>query len=62
MRKIIEADPDKDSLLRSKVKPGAGSSSTPAAKPVAKPVTNLDPTSKIASGLAGLNLLTQSAQ
>lgn len=57
MRKIIEADPDKDSLLRSKVKPGAGSQSAAPGKVVTPPAANLNTTSKIAAGLKGLNLL-----
>jgi len=57
MRKIIEADPDKDSLLRSKVKPGAGSTSAAPGKVVTPPAANLNTTSKIAAGLQGLNLL-----
>ncbi|MFK3740959.1 DUF6651 domain-containing protein [Massilia sp. TN1-12] len=57
MRKIIEADPDKDSLLRSKVKPGAGSTSAAPGKVVTPPAANLNTTSKIAAGLQSLNLL-----
>lgn len=58
MRKIIEADPDKDSLLRSKVKPGAGSTSATQAKPVqSQAAAPTSTTSKIAAGLKGLNLL-----
>jgi len=57
MRKIIEADPDKDSLLRSKVKQGAGSQSATASKPVQTPAAPLNTTSKIAAGLKGMNLL-----
>jgi hypothetical protein len=58
LRKIIDADPDKDSLLRSKMKAGAGSISQRTAQPAtqAKPT---DPASKIAAGLANLNLLAQ---
>mgnify|MGYP007005602043 FL=1 len=53
LKKIIEADPEKDELLKSKVKPGAGSESKkPAGN--AKPDTNVDSISKIASGLKGL--------
>ena len=59
MRKIIEADPDKDSLLRSKVKQGANSQSTAATKVPSGQPQQLDATSKIAMGLKGLNLLTQ---
>jgi hypothetical protein len=53
LRKIVEADPEKDHLLKSKVKPGAGSDSK---KPVqnAKPETDTDSINKIAAGLKGL--------
>lgn len=53
MRKIIEADPDKDSLLRSKVKPGAGSESKTAKK---LPDTSQKPVGSISKISAGLNL------
>lgn len=62
MRKIIEADPDKDSLLRSKVKQGAGSGSTTNAKRVEPPKSGMAGASKIADGLKGLNLLAQTNQ
>jgi hypothetical protein len=56
LKRIVEADPDKDHLLRSKVKPGAGSGSQkPAGVPgSAKPT---DGVSMIAAGLkaAGIN-------
>lgn len=53
LKKIVEADPEKDHLLKSKVKPGAGSDSK---KPVqgAKQEVDADSISKIASGLKGL--------
>lgn len=58
LRKIVEADPDKDHLVRSKVKPGAGSSSNRSAARAAgdpgqdsKPRSSID---KIAAGLANL--------
>lgn len=56
MRKIVEADPEKDHLLKSKVKPGAGSDSK---KPsgsagAAKPAAEVSSISKIAQGLASL--------
>lgn len=55
LKKIVEADPEKDHLLKSKVKPGAGSESR---KPAAtnKPEGESDSISKIASGLKGLKL------
>lgn len=53
LKKIVEADPEKDELLKSKIKPGAGSESKkPAGN--AKPEANVDGISKIASGLKGL--------
>ena len=53
LRKIVEADPEKDHLLKSKVKPGAGSDSKrPTSQ--AKPEQDSDSISKIASGLKGL--------
>lgn len=53
LKKIVEADPEKDHLLKSKVKPGAGSDSK---KPAASTKTEVDSDSisKIASGLKGL--------
>ena len=50
MRKIIDADPEKDHLLKSKVKPGAASSSSKATQQSQnqKPV---DSVSKISAGL-----------
>lgn len=54
MGKLIETDPDKDYLLRSTMKPGAGSESS---KPNNKPAdggASKDGVSKIADGLKGL--------
>lgn len=53
LRKVIEADPEKDHLLKSKVRPGAGSDSK---KPsgTQKSDTQLDGISKIAGGLKGI--------
>lgn len=55
LKKIVEADPEKDHLLKSKMKPGAGSDSK---KPVstAKQEVNADGISKIAAGLKGLKI------
>lgn len=50
LRKIVEADPEKDRMLKSKIKPGAGSDTKPGVKPNQKPV-EVDSVSKIASGL-----------
>lgn len=61
MRKIIEADPDKDALLRTAAKPGAGSGQKPAVQPKKAGAAQGDDASsvdKIASGLAGLNIQT----
>lgn len=56
LRKIIEADPEKDHLMKSKMKPGAGSDSR---KPSGQTKTEMptDGISKIASGLKGLKVL-----
>jgi hypothetical protein len=59
-KKIIEADPEKDFLLKSKVKVGAGSASPIPAGKTAH-VASAQPqeksgVSRIASGLAGLNI------
>lgn len=54
MRKIVEADPDKDHLLKSKVRQGAGSQSKAEVK---TPVTNQNDASsvdRIGAGLKGL--------
>ena len=55
LKKIVEADPEKDHLLKSKLKPGAGSDSK---KPAggAKPEVSADGISRIAAGLKGLKL------
>jgi hypothetical protein len=57
LRKIVEADPDKDHLLKSKMKPGAGSDSRKPAGGNVKTESNVDGISKIASGLKGLNII-----
>lgn len=56
LRKIIEADPEKDHLMKSKMKQGAGSDSR---KPsgAQKQEMPVDGISKIASGLKGLKVL-----
>lgn len=56
LRKIIEADPEKDHLLKSKVKPGAGSDTKKASTEVSKGERNVDSVSKIAAGLKGLKI------
>lgn len=60
MRKIIESDPDKDALLRTAAKPGAGSGQKPVIPPKKAGAAQEDASSvdKIASGLAGLNIQT----
>jgi hypothetical protein len=60
LRKLVEADPDKDQLIRTKAKPGAGS--VPAGKTAKKAIDdaaaskqrNLTPAEKIAAGLKAL--------
>jgi hypothetical protein len=55
MRKIVEADPEKDYLIKSKVKPGAGSDSRKPTTPVNKQTTDtISSVSKISSGLKNL--------
>lgn len=54
LRKIVDADPDKDHMLKSKVKPGAGSASKPSVN-VQKPVLT-DSISKISAGLSALKI------
>lgn len=53
LAKIVNADPEKDHLLKSKVKPGAGSETKKPTTP-AKGETDSDSISKIAAGLKGL--------
>ncbi|MCL2874768.1 MAG: hypothetical protein FWF12_00440 [Betaproteobacteria bacterium] len=55
LRKIVEADPEKDRMLKSKVKPGAGSDSRKASGDPAKDAPG-DSMSKIAAGLKGLKI------
>lgn len=59
LRTIVEADPEKDHLLRSKTRSGAASQSkanaTASAQQQAKQVTSIG---KIAAGLAGLGQMT----
>ncbi len=59
MRKIVEADPEKDHLLKSKTKAGAASASPQRPQNMSsqnKPMTSIN---KIASGLAGLKINIQ---
>lgn len=56
LKKIIEADPEKDHLLKSKIKPGAGSDSKKPTN-VQKGEIAPDGLSKIASGLKNLKVL-----
>ncbi|MPQ56295.1 DUF6651 domain-containing protein [Duganella sp. FT27W] len=59
LRKICEADPDKEHLFRSKAKQGAGSESKQTAKVPAPAQGQLDSVSKIGAGLKSMNLLGQ---
>lgn len=54
MRKIIEADPEKDHLIKSKVKQGAGSISTPKGQNLNTPPKALTGQEKIQAGLSAL--------
>lgn len=53
MQKLIEADPEKDSLLRATVKPGAGSGTEPVNK-IPGDKKELSSIAKIGEGLKGL--------
>lgn len=55
LRKIIEADPEKDHLMKSKIKAGAGSDSKKAIGEPSKEIQG-DAMSKIAAGLKGLKI------
>lgn len=59
LRKIVEADPEKDHLLKSKVKAGAGSESKKMTGVPTKDAGGGDSVSKISAGLKGLNFKTQ---
>lgn len=56
LRKIVEADPDRDHMLKAKGKPGANSGSKASAAAAAKPAGQMAAQDRIAAGLAGLNL------
>jgi hypothetical protein len=59
LKKIVEADPEKDHLLKSKVKPGAGSDSRAGGKvvtPTQQQHSETKGLSRIAAGLKGLNV------
>lgn len=52
IKKIVEADPDKDQLLKSKVKPGAGSKTTSKAASPAEKIEQPTGVSRISAALA----------
>ena len=55
MKKIVDADPDRDELIRSKMKPGAGSAPTkPSKKGDSDQNSGLSGVEKIAAGLKAL--------
>lgn len=56
LRKIVEADPEKDHLLKSKMKPGAGSDSKKPSGVPPKETGPVSAVSRIASGLKGLKV------
>lgn len=56
LRKIVEADPEKDHLLKSKMKPGAGSDSKKPSGIPPKETGPVSAVSRIASGLKGLKV------
>ena len=58
LRKIVEADPEKDAMLKSKIKPGAGSESGKVGKQAgSQKDAPVDGVSKIAAGLKGLKVI-----
>lgn len=61
MKKIIEADPDRDHMIKSKVRAGAGSQSQSKVDTTKKTEVGTDAVSKIGAGLKSLNLLGQPA-
>lgn len=56
MAKIVDADPDRESLYRSKVKQGAGSGTKPATQ-TPDTLKGAGSVSRISAGLKGLNLM-----
>lgn len=56
LRKIVESDPEKDHVLKAKIRPGAGSESKRSGTEGARQETGDDSVSKIAAGLKGLKL------
>jgi hypothetical protein len=58
LAKLVDADPDKDTLIKSKLRAGAGSHTNPNAAPGAKPGGSAPLTgrAKIAAGLAKAGL------
>ena len=54
MLKIVEADADRDQLIRSKMKPGAGSVTTPKGAKVSSQPTHMTSVDRIAAGLKAL--------
>lgn len=56
LRKIVEADPEKDHLLRAKIKPGANSDSRKPSSDLSEKNKPVDSVSKIAAGLGILNV------
>lgn len=58
LKKLVESDPDKDQLLRSKIKPGSSSGAAPTVKPPNPGAQDVEVTgaARIARGLKALNL------
>lgn len=61
MRKIVDTDPEKTHLLKSKMRPGSGSETKKTDARV-KIDTGLDAGSKISAGIKAMNLMAQKAQ
>ena len=55
LRKVVELDPDKDHMIKSKVKTGAGSSGRPVGD-IKPPAGKTDSLSRIAGGLSALKI------
>jgi hypothetical protein len=65
MRKIVEADPEKDHMLKSKIKPGAGSDTkkpSGSSANASKQMADTTSIGKIAQGLASLKVATNGSK
>lgn len=62
LKKIIEADPEKDQLIRAKAKPGAGSRTTTPKGEAPSKTQDMSSRDKIAAGLKDLNIFDKSGK